>query len=97
MDDTTTDRARFKAITESTREDWQLIGGELERFAERLPERLVAHLADKPAMLLRNHGTLTLGRTVAEAYVLMATLLKACEIQIQAQTCGAPLVVPATG
>jgi ribulose-5-phosphate 4-epimerase/fuculose-1-phosphate aldolase len=57
-------------------------------------ERLVAHLADKPAMLLRNHGTLTLGRTVAEAYVLMATLLKACEIQIQAQTCGAPLVVP---
>ncbi len=57
-------------------------------------ERLVAHLADHPAMLLRNHGTLTLGRTVAEAYVLMATLLKACEIQIQAQTCGAPLVVP---
>ncbi|RZF27031.1 class II aldolase/adducin family protein [Paraburkholderia sp. UYCP14C] len=56
--------------------------------------RLVAHLADRPAMLLRNHGTLTLGRTVAEAYVLMATLLKACEIQIQAQTCGAPLVVP---
>ncbi|MEX3638529.1 class II aldolase/adducin family protein [Paraburkholderia sp. BR14320] len=57
-------------------------------------ERLVAHLADHHAMLLRNHGTLTLGRTVAEAYVLMATLLKACEIQIQAQTCGAPLVVP---
>ncbi|MGF6484452.1 ribulose-5-phosphate 4-epimerase/fuculose-1-phosphate aldolase [Paraburkholderia sp. JPY419] len=57
-------------------------------------ERLVAHLADHPAMLLRNHGTLTLGRTVAETYVLMATPLKACEIQIQAQSCGAPLVVP---
>ncbi|MGF6289191.1 ribulose-5-phosphate 4-epimerase/fuculose-1-phosphate aldolase [Paraburkholderia youngii] len=57
-------------------------------------ERLVAHLADHPAMLLRNHGTLTLGRTVAEAYVLMAPLLKACDIQIQAQSCGAPLVVP---
>lgn len=57
-------------------------------------ERLVAHLADKPAMLLRNHGTLTVGRTVAEAYVLMATLLKACEIQIQAQACGAALIVP---
>ncbi|QDQ81388.1 class II aldolase/adducin family protein [Paraburkholderia megapolitana] len=48
-------------------------------------ERLVAHLADKPAMLLRNHGTLTVGRTVAEAYVLMATLVKACEIQLLAQ------------
>ncbi|MFL9910709.1 class II aldolase/adducin family protein [Paraburkholderia sp. RL17-337-BIB-A] len=57
-------------------------------------ERLVAHLADKPAMLLRNHGTLTTGRTVAEAYVLMATLIKACEIQLQAQACGSALVVP---
>lgn len=57
-------------------------------------ERLVAHLADKPAMLLRNHGTLTAGRTVAEAYVLMATLIKACEIQLQAQACGTELVVP---
>src|SRR6202012_5395908 len=57
-------------------------------------ERLVAHLADKPAMLLRNHGTLTAGRTIAEAYVLMATLIKACEIQLQAQACGAQLVMP---
>jgi ribulose-5-phosphate 4-epimerase/fuculose-1-phosphate aldolase len=57
-------------------------------------ERLVAHLGGKPAMLLRNHGTLTAGRTVAEAYVLMATLIKACEIQLRAQACGNPLVVP---
>jgi len=57
-------------------------------------ERLIAHLANKPAMLLRNHGTLTAGRTVAEAYVLMATLIKACEIQLQAQACGSELVVP---
>ncbi|WP_345814685.1 class II aldolase/adducin family protein [Paraburkholderia sp. PREW-6R] len=64
-------------------------------FSPAESERLVAHLADKPAMLLRNHGTLTAGRTVAEAYVLMATLIKACEIQLQAQACGADLVVPA--
>ncbi|ALP64557.1 class II aldolase/adducin family protein [Paraburkholderia caribensis] len=57
-------------------------------------ERLVADLADKPAMLLRNHGTLTTGRTVAEAYVLMATLIKACEIQLQAQAGGGALVLP---
>jgi ribulose-5-phosphate 4-epimerase/fuculose-1-phosphate aldolase len=56
--------------------------------------RLVAHLADKPAMLLRNHGTLTIGRTVAEAYVLMATLIKACEIQLRAQAGNAYLVLP---
>ncbi|MGO4303827.1 class II aldolase/adducin family protein [Cupriavidus sp. RAF12] len=47
--------------------------------------RLTASLGDHPAMLLRNHGTLTVGRTVAEAHVLMATLIKACEIQLGAQ------------
>ncbi|MBN3858485.1 class II aldolase/adducin family protein [Paraburkholderia sp. Ac-20340] len=56
--------------------------------------RLTANLGDKPAMLLRNHGTLTTGRTVAEAFVLMATLIKACEIQLQAQAGGVPLVTP---
>jgi ribulose-5-phosphate 4-epimerase/fuculose-1-phosphate aldolase len=63
-------------------------------FTPKEAERLVAHLGDKPAMLLRNHGTLTAGRTVAEAYVLMATLIKACEIQLQAQSGGMELVLP---
>jgi predicted HD phosphohydrolase len=44
MEDIKSKRAQFHAMTESTPEDWQLIGGELEHFAERLPERLVAHL-----------------------------------------------------
>ena len=57
--------------------------------------KLVEHLADKPAMLLRNHGTMTVGRTIAEAYVLMATLVKACEIQLQAQASDGGLVLPA--
>jgi ribulose-5-phosphate 4-epimerase/fuculose-1-phosphate aldolase len=51
-------------------------------------ERLTQSLGRHPAMLLRNHGTLTVGRTVAEAYVLMATLIKACEIQIAALSAG---------
>jgi len=46
--------------------------------------RLTNNLGNHPAMLLRNHGTLTVGRTVAEAYVVMATLIKACEIQVAA-------------
>jgi ribulose-5-phosphate 4-epimerase/fuculose-1-phosphate aldolase len=46
--------------------------------------RLVANLGIHPAMLLRNHGTLTVGRTIGEAYVVMSTLIKACEIQIAA-------------
>jgi ribulose-5-phosphate 4-epimerase/fuculose-1-phosphate aldolase len=46
--------------------------------------RLVSNLGSHPALLLRNHGTLTVGRTIAEAYVVMATLIKACEIQMAA-------------
>jgi len=48
--------------------------------------RLTNQLGSHPAMLLRNHGTLTVGRTIGEAYVVMATLIKACEIQIAAQS-----------
>jgi ribulose-5-phosphate 4-epimerase/fuculose-1-phosphate aldolase len=46
--------------------------------------RLIAALGERPAALLRNHGTLVLGRTVAEAYTLTATLMKACQIQVHA-------------
>lgn len=51
--------------------------------------RLLTSLAQHPALLLRNHGSLVCGRTVAEAYVLMDTLDKACDIQLKAQAGGA--------
>lgn len=57
--------------------------------------RLVDNLGARPAMLLRNHGSLTVGRTIAEAFVLMETLDRACDVQLRAQAAGAPLVQPA--
>jgi ribulose-5-phosphate 4-epimerase/fuculose-1-phosphate aldolase len=54
-------------------------------FSPREGESLVRALGAKTAMLLRNHGPVVLGRTIAEAYVLAATLIKACRIQIAAQ------------
>jgi ribulose-5-phosphate 4-epimerase/fuculose-1-phosphate aldolase len=56
--------------------------------------RLIEHLRDFPAMLLRNHGTLVTGRTIAEAYVLMDTLDKACAFQLKAQAAGGLLSMP---
>lgn len=56
--------------------------------------RLIERLADLPAMLLRNHGSLVCGRTIAEAYVLMDTLDKACAIQLRAQAGGQTLHQP---
>jgi predicted HD phosphohydrolase len=38
------ERARFRAMTEGTLEDWQVIGREFEQFARQLPERIITHL-----------------------------------------------------
>ena len=51
-------------------------------------ERIIADLGDKGAMLLRNHGTLTLGETVGEAFVRMYFLERACQAQILALSAG---------
>jgi ribulose-5-phosphate 4-epimerase/fuculose-1-phosphate aldolase len=54
--------------------------------------RLVADLGEKHFMILRNHGLLTIGRTVAEAFLGMFLLERACKIQILAQSGGGELV-----
>jgi ribulose-5-phosphate 4-epimerase/fuculose-1-phosphate aldolase len=56
--------------------------------------RLVASLGDKRTMILRNHGLLTAGRTIPEAFSLMFYLERACEIQIAALAGGAELITP---
>lgn len=45
-------------------------------------ERLAANLGDNHAMILRNHGLITVGRTVGEAFMLMHYLERACQIQM---------------
>ncbi|MBL8350294.1 MAG: class II aldolase/adducin family protein [Burkholderiaceae bacterium] len=55
--------------------------------AER--ERLVADLGpNRQVMILRNHGLLTLGRSVAEAFILMHNLERACRVQLAIQATG---------
>ncbi|HZR85829.1 MAG TPA: class II aldolase/adducin family protein [Bradyrhizobium sp.] len=53
--------------------------------------RLVADLGDKYVMVLRNHGMLTLGRSVAEAFKLMHNLERSCRAQLAIQSAGAPV------
>lgn len=50
--------------------------------------RLVADLGDHRMMILRNHGTLTVGETIGEAFFHMYNLERACKIQILAQAGG---------
>ncbi len=57
-------------------------------------QRLIASLGNQNAMILRNHGLLTLGRNVAEAFTRAYYLEKACEIQMDALAMGRPLRLP---
>jgi len=59
--------------------------------------RLVADLGNHSVMILRNHGTLAVGPTVADAFLQMFVLERACRMQILAQSGGVPLIqVPAS-
>jgi ribulose-5-phosphate 4-epimerase/fuculose-1-phosphate aldolase len=66
-----------------------------DNLAER--ERLVRDLGDRSCMILRHHGLLTLGRSVAEAFYRMWYLDQSCRIQLAAQGSGAPLAIPSRG
>lgn len=55
--------------------------------------RLVRDLGNKRLMILRNHGTLALGRSVAGTFLAMYTLETACQAQVVAQSTGAELIM----
>ena len=57
-------------------------------------DRLLANLGECEVMLLRNHGTLAVGRTVAEAFNNAYRLERACRSQLMAQACGQVLLPP---
>jgi ribulose-5-phosphate 4-epimerase/fuculose-1-phosphate aldolase len=64
-------------------------------------ERLVRDIGDKPAVILRNHGLLAWGPSVPEAFMMLWTLQRACDVQIAASAAGAihpvrPEVFPQT-
>lgn len=56
--------------------------------------RLAANLGDRNAMILRNHGLLACGRTIADAFAEIYHLQRACEVQLAAQGSGAALLFP---
>jgi ribulose-5-phosphate 4-epimerase/fuculose-1-phosphate aldolase len=53
--------------------------------------RLVKSLGNANNLILRNHGVLTCGRTVAEAFQAMYTIETSCRVQILAQSGGTEL------
>jgi len=50
--------------------------------------RIQQDLGDTNFMLLRNHGALTMGKTIGDAFMHMYDLIRACEIQVQVMSTG---------
>jgi ribulose-5-phosphate 4-epimerase/fuculose-1-phosphate aldolase len=63
--------------------DYEGIATDLEERA-----RLVADIGTKNALILRNHGTLTVGETVADCFLRMYFLERACEAQVHMLSAG---------
>ena len=62
------------------------------RIDER--ERLVESLGDREAMVLRNHGLLTVAPSIPECFNNMYRLERACQLQVTALSCNMKLQMP---
>jgi len=65
-------------------------------LSEAEGQRLVRNLGELDGLILENHGTLTVGRTVAEAYMLMHHLERAARAQLRAMAATAGRVLVAS-
>lgn len=57
-------------------------------------ERLVKDLGDREAMILRNHGLLTVGPSIAECFNNMFRLERACQLQVTTLSCNSEIQLP---
>jgi ribulose-5-phosphate 4-epimerase/fuculose-1-phosphate aldolase len=57
-------------------------------------ERLADSLGDASALILRNHGLLTVGRTIGEAFMTMHYLERACRVQVAVLSTGREIALP---
>jgi ribulose-5-phosphate 4-epimerase/fuculose-1-phosphate aldolase len=55
--------------------------------------RLLANLGDRRLLILRNHGLLSIGTSVAQAFSLLWTLNRACEVQLASAVLGSRRLV----
>ena len=60
-------------------------------FRDEEKPRLQADMGEANFLMLRNHGLLTVGKTIADAFLSMYTFENACQIQIAAQAGGGEL------
>ena len=79
-----------QAIRFYSRIGYHAYEGITEDFGER--ERINRDLGQNRALILHNHGLLTVGKTGREAFVLMHYLMEAAEIQLRLEATGSELI-----
>jgi ribulose-5-phosphate 4-epimerase/fuculose-1-phosphate aldolase len=57
-------------------------------------QRILASAQGRPVLLLRNHGPVVMGRTVADAFSRMWLVQRACEVQLASQGMGRVREIP---
>jgi ribulose-5-phosphate 4-epimerase/fuculose-1-phosphate aldolase len=56
-------------------------------------DRIAEALGHRKAVILQNHGTLTVGRTVDEAAWYFITMERSCQVQLMAEAAGKPIPI----
>jgi ribulose-5-phosphate 4-epimerase/fuculose-1-phosphate aldolase len=57
-------------------------------------ERILASMAGKPVLMMRNHGPVVVGATVAQTFARIWTLQRACEVQLAQMSMGKARPIP---
>jgi ribulose-5-phosphate 4-epimerase/fuculose-1-phosphate aldolase len=79
-----------QAIRFYNRTGYHAYEGITEDFEERA--RINRDLGQNRALIMHNHGLLTVGKTAREAFVLMKTLIEAADIQLRMEATGGELI-----
>ena len=69
--------------------DWQGMSTEIDECKD-----IAKNLDKNKVMILRNHGLLTCGETIAEAFILMYYLDKTCKNQLDTMSTGQQTIIP---
>ncbi len=88
-------RDGLKMVSQQALRFYQRVGyhpyeGITEDFSER--ERILTHLGQNRALILNNHGLLTVGKNAREAFILMKYLMSAATIQLQMESTGREVI-----
>jgi ribulose-5-phosphate 4-epimerase/fuculose-1-phosphate aldolase len=84
-------------LSQTSMQFWNNVGyHDYQGITENLSERaeIAAALGDKHTLLMRNHGPVTVGKTMRDAFILMRDLETACKLQLQQQAAGLDPVMP---